>query len=168
MSTTSTLRSRGSSAPCRTGRQRLRLRIAAHDLALAAHHVVADQDGGFDLARRAVADVLEGARAADVSEDELDAFIAELRLEQCDVVAVIAAAAWIGAERARLATSRSAVLPGPAWATPGEVAEYRGVAVDVVEPLLEDALQRGLLLAHEHGMAVTAAGHEHLEQATRP
>jgi hypothetical protein len=116
----------------------------------------------------AVVDVLEGARAADASEDELDAFIARLRVEQCDLVAVIAAAAWIAAERARLATSRSIALPASAWATPSEVAEHRGVPVDVVKPLFEDALQRGLLLGHDRGIAVTAAGHDHLAQATRP
>jgi hypothetical protein len=149
-------------------RRRLGLRIAAHDLALAAHHVVGGQDERVDLARRSVAEVLEGARAADASEDELDAFLAQLRAEQCDLLAAIAAAAWIAAERARLATSRSVALPAPAWATPSEVAEHRGVAIDVVEPLLEDALQRGLLLDHDRGVAVTAAGHEYLAQATRP
>jgi hypothetical protein len=149
-------------------RRRLALRIAAHDLALAAHGVVGDQDERIELARRAVAEVPEGARAADASEDELDTYIAELRLEQCDLVAVIAAACSIVAERELLATSRSVVLPGPAWATPGEVADRRGAPVDVVEPLLADALQRGLLLGHERGVAVTAAGHEYLLQATRP
>ena len=149
-------------------RRRLGLRIAAHDLALAAHHVIGDQDERIDLARRAVADVLEGARAADASEDELDAYIAELRLEQCDLVAVIAAAASIAAERERLATSRSVALPAPTWATPDEVAEHRGVPVAVVASLLEDALRRGLLVGHDRGMTVTAAGHDHLAQATRP
>jgi hypothetical protein len=149
-------------------RRRLGLRIAAHDLALAAHHVAGDQDERIDLARRAVAEVLEGARAAGATERELDAHIAELRVEQCDLLAAIAAAAWIASERARLATTRSAALPALAWATPSEVAEHRGVPVDVVEPLLEDALQRGLLHGHERGVAITAAGHEYLSEATRP
>lgn len=149
-------------------RRRLGLRIAAHDLAIAAQQVFGDQDERIDLARRAVADVLEGARAADASEQELDAFIAQLRVEQCDLLAAIAAAAWIAAEREGLATSRSVALPAPAWATANEGAEHRGVPIDVVEPLLEDALQRGLLLGQQRGVAITAAGHEYLAQATRP
>jgi hypothetical protein len=42
------------------------------------------------------------------------------------------------------------------------------VAIDVVQALLEDALQQGLLLGHDRGIAITVAGHEYLTQATRP
>ena len=49
---------------------RLAMRIAAHVLALAAHRALGEQDDRIDLARRAVLEVLDGARAADVSEDE--------------------------------------------------------------------------------------------------
>ena len=149
-------------------RRRLGLRIAAHDLAIAAHQAFGGQEERVELARRAVADVLEAARAADASEDELDAFIAQLRIEQCDLLAAIAATASIAADRARLAASRSVALPTPAWATPSEIAEHRGVPIDVVEPLLEDALLLGLLLGYDRGVAVTAAGQDYLAQATWP
>jgi hypothetical protein len=51
-------------------RRRLGLRIAAHDVALAAHRALGDQDERIEQTRRAVAEVLEGARAADAAEDE--------------------------------------------------------------------------------------------------
>jgi hypothetical protein len=73
-------------------RRRLGLRIAAHDLALAAHRALGDQQDRIEQTRLAVADVLDGARAADASEDELDAFIQWLGVEQCDLFGVIAAA----------------------------------------------------------------------------
>ena len=149
-------------------RRRLGLRIAAHDLALAAHQAFGGEEERIDLARRAVTDVLNGARAAGATDRELDAYIAELRVTHCDLVSVIAAAAWTVAERARLAQRRDRPLPGPSWATAQEIAEHRGVAINVVEPLLEDALQRGLLLGQQRGVAVTAAGRDYLAQATRP
>ncbi|MEA2189217.1 MAG: hypothetical protein QOK16_4228 [Solirubrobacteraceae bacterium] len=45
-------------------RRRPGLRIAAHDLALAAHQVLGDLDERIDLARRSVVEILDGARAA--------------------------------------------------------------------------------------------------------
>lgn len=57
------------------------LLIAAHDLALAARALGA-QDKRIEQARGVVADVLDGARGADASEDELDAFIRQLRAQQ--------------------------------------------------------------------------------------
>jgi hypothetical protein len=84
-------------------RRRLGLQIAAHDLALAAQRALGDQDDRIEQTRLAVADVLDGARAPDASEDELDAFIHQLRIDQCVLVSLITAAAWLAAERARLA-----------------------------------------------------------------
>jgi hypothetical protein len=50
-------------------RRRLALRIAAHDLALAAHRALGGQDERIEQTRLAVADVLDGARAADAGDD---------------------------------------------------------------------------------------------------
>jgi len=50
------------------------VRVAAHELALAAHRALGGQDERIDLARRAVLEVLDGARTADVTEGELDAY----------------------------------------------------------------------------------------------
>ena len=105
--------------------ERLAVRIAAHDLALAAH-----------------VEVLDAAAAAGASEDELDAFQLQLRTEQCDLVSVVAAAAWVCGERAR---AHPVGLPAPAWATTEEIAHDRGAPVDVVEALVSEALQHGLL-----------------------
>ena len=143
-------------------RRRLGLRIAAHDLALAAHRVLGGQDERIEQTRLAVADVLEGARAADASQEELDAFIQQLRVEQCDLVSVISTAAWIAAERARLAQRRGLTLPAPSWATTAEIADDRGAPLDIVAALVEDALNDGLLALHERGVVVTAAGHERI------
>ena len=142
------------------------MRIAVHDLALAAHRAFGDQDERIDLTRRAVLEVLEGARAADAPEDELDAYIAELRVEQCDLPAVIVTAAWIAAERARLAQRRATPLPRHAWATVQEIADDRGVSIDIVAPLIDDAVRRGLLVTTTYGVTVTAAGREYLAGAT--
>jgi len=65
-------------------RERLAVRIAAHDLALAAHRMLGDQAEQIERTRLAVVEVLDGAAAAGTSQDELDAFLLELRNEQCD------------------------------------------------------------------------------------
>jgi len=149
-------------------RRRLRLRIAAHDLALAAHRALGGHGERIEQTRLAIADVLEGAKAADATEQELDAFVRDLRVEQCDVASVIAAAAWVTDERAHLAERRGTTLPGPSWAT-AEIARDRGVSTDVVEPLVEHAVGGGLLAAQpERGVAVTPAGRAYIEEATRP
>jgi hypothetical protein len=146
-------------------RRRLALRIAAHDLALAAHRALGGQDERIEQTRLAVADALDGARAADASEDELDAFIKQLRAEQCDLVSVIAAAAWLAAERARLAQKRAITLPAAPWATTAEIADDRAAPLELVTPLVDDALDRGLLALHARGVVVTSAGNEHLLRA---
>lgn len=149
-------------------RRRLALRIAAHDLALAAQRAFGDQDERIDITRRAVADVLEGACAADVTEGELDAYIAALRVEQCDLGQVIVTAAWIAGERARLAQRRGNALPRPAWAAVAEIAEDRGVAIEIVAALIDDAVHRGLLAGDGGGgVTVTPTGHEYLAAGDR-
>jgi hypothetical protein len=142
-------------------RRRLALRIAVHDLALSVHRARGDQGERIEHARRAIVEVLEGARAADASEQELDAFVRQLRIEQCDLESVVAAAAWLAAERARLARQRGMTLPGPAWATACEISQDRGVTVDTVEPVVADALLRGLMEPTPRGLVVTPAGLEH-------
>ena len=91
--------------------------------------------------RQAVADVLEGASAAGASEAEIDSFIRQLRVEQCDLISVLSTAAWLAAERARLAHQRDVTLPGPAWATPQEIADDRGAPLEHVQQLIDDAPQ---------------------------
>lgn len=149
-------------------RRRLALRIAAHDLALAAHRALGDQDDRIEQTRVAVADVLDDARAADASDDELDAFIKQLRVEHCDLVSVLTAAAWLAAERARLAQQRGLALPTASWATTAEIAEDRGAPLDIVASLVEDALKPGLLTLQQRGVVVTPAGHEHVLRAAAP
>ena len=145
-------------------RERLAVRIAAHDLALAAHRVLGDQAEQIERTRLAVVEVLDGAAAAGTSQDELDAFLLELRIEQCDLVSVVAAAAWVCGERA---SAHPVGLPAPAWATTEEIAHDRGAPVDVVEALVSEALQRGLLASQPgRGVNVTAAGHAYNAQAT--
>ena len=79
---------------------------------------------------------------------------------------MIVTAAWIVAERARLAQRRGTPVPRPAWATLVEIAEDRAVSIDVVAPFIDDALRRGLLAGdHADGVTVTAAGHEYLADA---
>lgn len=149
-------------------RRRLAMRIAVHDLALAAHRALGGQDERIDRTRRDVQEILDGARDADATEDDLDAYIAELRIQQCDLAAVIITAAWIAAERTRLAQRRATPLPRPAWATVQEIADDRGVSIDVVVPLIDNAVGRGLLEHDDaHGVTVTAAGHEYLARAAR-
>ena len=109
-------------------RERLAVRIAAHDLTLAAHRMLGDQDEQIERARVAV---LDAAAAAGVGQDELDAFVRQLRSDQCDVVSVIAAASWVAGERARAVGS---ALPGPAWATVDDIARDRGAPIDVCRP----------------------------------
>lgn len=99
----------------------------------------------IEQARLAVADILDGAGAAD--DQEIDTFIRQLRIEQCDLLSVLTAAAWLAAQRARLARQRDITLPGPAWATPQEIADDRGAPLDLVEQLVDDALRQGLLTA---------------------
>jgi len=113
------------------------VRIAAHDLALAAHRMLGDQD-------------------------EIDAFVRQLRTDQCDVVSVVAAASWVAGERAR---AFSAALPEPAWATVDEIARDRGAPVNVVQARVDDALDRGLLRAGSRGLTVTPAGRARTERA---
>lgn len=146
-------------------RRRLGLRIAAHDLALAAHRALGGQDARIEQTRVAVADMLEGARAADASDDQLDVFIRELRVEQCDLLSVITTAQWLAAERERLAQRRGMTLPDAPWATTAEIADDRSAPLDVVTALVDDALQHGLLAAHDRGVVVTPAGRQHALQA---
>ena len=81
--------------------------------------------------------------------------------------AVIVTAAWIATERARLAQRRATPLPRLAWATVQEIADDRGVSINVVAPLIDDAVRRGLLEHDDaHGVTVTTAGHEYLAGAT--
>ena len=122
------------------------MRIAAHDLALAAHRMLGDQDEQIERARLAVVEILDAAAATGAAQDELDAFVRQLRTDQCDVVSVVAAASWVSGERARAFGS---VLPEPAWATVDEIARDRGTPVDVVQARVDDALARGLLQARE-------------------
>ena len=148
-------------------RRQLALRIAAHDSALAAHRALGGQEDRIEQARQAVADVLDRAGAADATDEEIDAFIGQLRVEQCDLVSVLSAAAWLSAERARLAHQRGIALPGPAWATAQEIAEDRGAPLDLVEQLVDDAIGRGLLTAATpRRVIVTPAGREHAERQT--
>jgi hypothetical protein len=115
----------------------------------------------------AVADVLDGAHAADASDEEIDAYIRQLRVEQCDLLSVLTSAAWLAAERARLAQQRNISLPAPAWATPEEIAEDRGAPLDLIERLVDDALRRGLLTAAARRRVVlTAAGRDYAQRAT--
>jgi hypothetical protein len=72
------------------------------------------------------------AGAADASDEEIDTFIGRLRVEQCDLVNVLSTAAWVAAERARLAHQRGIALPVAAWATAKEIAEDRGAPLDLV------------------------------------
>ena len=111
-------------------RERVAVRIAAHDLALSAHRIFGGQDRNIERARLAIVEILDGAAAAGETQDELDAFVRRLRCEQCDLAGVIAAAAWITAQRDR---RHGAALPAPAWATSAEIAQDRGVPVDVVD-----------------------------------
>jgi len=143
-------------------RERLTVRIAAHDLALAAQRLLGEQRAQIERARLAVVEVLDGAAAAGASQDELDAFVRQLRAEQCDVVSVVMTAAWVAAERDRAFGSE---LPAPAWATTEEIARDRGAPDDVVQARVDDALGRGLLRSERHGLTVTPAGHEHIAQA---
>jgi hypothetical protein len=99
-------------------RRQLALRICVHDSTLAAHRALGGQADRIEQARLAVADVLDGAHAADASDEEIDAYIRQLRIEQCDLLSVLTSAAWLAAERARLAHQRHISLPAPAWATP--------------------------------------------------
>jgi len=145
-------------------RERLAVRIAAHDLALAAHRMLGDQAQQIERTRLAVVEILDGAAAADASQDELDAFVRQLRTEQCDLVSVVAAAAWVSGERAR---AHPVGLPAPAWATIEEIARDRGAPVDVAEAFVSKALQRGLLaLEPGRGVTVTAAGHAYNASTT--
>jgi hypothetical protein len=140
--------------------RRLGLRIAAHDLALAAHRALGDQDDRIEQTRLAVADVLDGARAADASEDELDAFIHQLRIDQC---VLVSHGRGVAGRRARPPRSASGLLlPAASWATTAEIADDRGAPLDVVASLVEDALDRGLFVLQERRVVLTSAGHEHV------
>ena len=143
-------------------RERVTVRIAAHDLALAAQRMLGDQDEQIERARLAVVEVLDAAAAAGAGQDELDAFVRQLRSDQCDIVSVIAAAAWVSGERRRAFGS---ALPEPAWATVHEIARDRGAPVEIVQPHVDDALARGLLQAGARGVTVTSAGQQHTQRA---
>lgn len=146
-------------------RRQLALRIAAHDSALAAHRALGGQNDRIERTRQAVADVLDGADAANVSQDEIDSFIHQLRVEQCDLISVLTTAAWLAAERARLAHQRDVTLPGPAWATPQEIADDRGAPLEHIQQLIDEALNRGLLAARApQRLVVTAAGRAHADR----
>jgi hypothetical protein len=150
-------------------RRQLALRIAAHDLALAAQRALGGHDDRIDTARQAVADILDRARAANASERELDAFIATLRIEHCDVASVIAAAAWLAHERGRLAQQRAVTLPSVPWATTEEIAHDRGIPIAIAQALVDDALQRGLLRELPgRGVIATHAGQQHARDASAP
>ena len=136
-------------------RERLAVRIAAHDLALAAQRMLGDQDAQIERARLAVVEILDTAAAAGTAHYEIDAFVRQLRSDQCDVVSVVAAAAWVSGERGRAFGS---ALPAPAWATVEEIAADRGAPRDVVQARVDDALARGLLQAGGRGLVVTPAG----------
>lgn len=107
--------------------RQLRLRVDAHDLALAEHHAFGGQGEEIEQSRLAVVELLERAKAADATEEQLDAFLRELRIEQCDLLSVVETAGWIARERARCATSGQVALPGRSWATAQEIARDRGV-----------------------------------------
>jgi hypothetical protein len=148
-------------------RRQLALRICVHDSTLAAHRALGGQADRIEQARRAVADVLDGAHAADASDEEIDAYIRQLRVEQCDLLSVLSTAAWLAAQRARLAHQRDIALPQPAWATPEEIAEDRGAPLDLIEQLVDDALRRGLLTAPApRRVVLTAAGRDYAQRAT--
>lgn len=150
-------------------RRRLEFAIAAREIAVAAHRAFGGQDDRLELLRGVVVDVLNRAGAGGVTEDELDAFIRTRCRERCDLVSVITSTAWIAAERVRLAERRGMTLPGLSWATVDEIARDRGVALDVVSPLVDDALQRDLLTARPgRGVAVTPVGLSYLEETTHP
>ena len=52
------------------------------------------------------------------------------------------------------------------WATTEEIARDRGAPLDIVEALVSEALQRGLLaLEPGRGVTVTAAGHAYNARA---
>lgn len=135
--------------------ERLAVRIAAHDLAVAAHRTLGDQQEQIERTRLAVIEILDRAAAAGASERKLDAFVRQLRTEQCDIDSVVAAAARIATDRAHRAELLDLTLPAPAWATTEEIAQDRGAPLDVVQTLVDDALDRGLLLrATPHGFLV--------------
>lgn len=120
-------------------------------------------------ASRRARDVRNGAGAAEASEHEIDAYIRRLRADQCDLLSALTAAARLAAERARLAQQRHITLPGPAWATPDEIADDRGAPLDVVERLIDDALRQGLLTTPApRRVVLTPAGREHAQHATTP
>jgi len=143
-------------------RERLAVRIAAHDLALAAQRRLGDQDEQIERARLAVVEILDTAAAAGTAHYEIDAFVRQLRSDQCDVVSVVAAVSWVAGERGRAFGS---ALPEPAWATVEEIARDRGAPVEVVRARIDDALARGLLQAGGRGVTVTPAGRQHTERA---
>ncbi len=124
--------------------------------------MLGDQDEQIEQARLAVVEVLDAAAAAGAGQGDLDAFVLQLRTDQCDVVSVVTAASWVAGERAR---TFGAALPEPAWATVDEIAGDRGAPVDVVRVRVDDALERGLLVAGERGLTVTSAGRECAERA---
>lgn len=126
-------------------RGHLRARIALHDLTQAGHRLAGGQEAAMERARYEVLQVVDTARAAGIPEVALDAEIASLRAETCDLEAVMSAAAYLCRERARTAARRGMPLPGPPWTSVGEIARERGTTNDVVTPLLEHAEGLGLL-----------------------
>jgi len=65
----------------------------------------------------------------------------------------------------RLAQLRGVVLPAPAWATTAEIADDRGAPLDHVTPLVDHAVDCGLLTLHAPGVLVTQAGRKHVLDA---
>ena len=112
--------------------------------------------------RLAVVEILDTAAAAGTAHYEIDAFVRQLRSDQCDIVSVVAAVSWVAGERGRAFGS---ALPEPAWATVEEIARDRGAPVEVVWARIDDALARGLLQAGGRGVTVTPAGRQHTERA---
>jgi hypothetical protein len=107
------------------------------------------------------------AQAAGVLEALLDLpGLMHAPVEHGDLVSVITSAAWLAAERARLAQQRGLTLPGASWATTAAITDDRGASLDPAASPVGDALKRGLLALHERGVVVTSAGHEHVLRAT--
>lgn len=141
--------------------RRLARLVAEHDQALAAH----GPEGAEDE-RRAVASFLDAAAAAGVSQQLLDLCLRWQRIADCDLRSVLAAAAAIADERARLAVRRGQTLPDEPWATDDEIARHRGVARDVARELVDHAVSRGLLQrVPDRGVTITVAGRAYISPA---
>ncbi len=157
-------------------RGHLRARIALHDLTQAGHRLAGGQEAAMERARYEVLQVIDTARAAGIPEATIDAEIAALRAETCDLEAVMAAAAYLCAERARMAGGRGMTLPTPAWTSIDEIARERGTTNSVVTPVLARAEDLGLIERVQPPpgdwpawtVTLTAQGHDHVTHETSP